>query len=139
MSRSPSHAGHLQPGHGDPLHHYHLPEHTFAWIMHVIGFVPPASIAMPWTLPDRSWHISRQVTRGRRLWSHLHTFVIPGLIWYPAFKAWERIVIEKEGLETAKKPSRLPDPPQRNLVKRRRGLASNSPLICPQARDKNET
>ena len=24
-------------------------------------------------------------------------FIIPGVIWYPAFKAWERMVIEKEG------------------------------------------
>jgi cellobiose-specific phosphotransferase system component IIC len=23
-------------------------------------------------------------------------FVIPGVIWYPAFKAWERQVLEKE-------------------------------------------
>ncbi len=71
---------------------------TFAWLMHTFGFVKPMFIAMPWTLPGPilaflqagySWQAA--------LVTIITQFIIPGVIWYPAFKAWERIVIEKEG------------------------------------------
>ena len=71
---------------------------SFAWLMHVIGFVPPMYIAMPWTLPGP---ILAYLQAGYSWQAALVTvcteFIIPGLIWYPAFKAWERMVIEKEG------------------------------------------
>jgi hypothetical protein len=34
-------------------------------------------------------------------------FVIPGIIWYPAFKAWERQVLEKE-VEPGAEPAAAP-------------------------------
>jgi len=54
---------------------------TVAWIFHAIGFVRPAYIAAPWTLI---------------ILAILTEFVLPGIIWYPAFRAWERQVLEKE-------------------------------------------
>jgi PTS system cellobiose-specific IIC component len=66
---------------------------------------------MPWTLPGPilaflqagySWQAA--------VVNILTQFVIPGLIWYPAFKAWERIVIEKEGLEAAQEAAPAPQP-----------------------------
>lgn len=72
--------------------------HTFAWIMHVVGFVPPCSIAMPWTLPGPILAYLQAGYSWQAAVVNICTqFIIPGIIWYPAFKAWERIVLEKEG------------------------------------------
>lgn len=71
---------------------------TFAWIMHVIGFVKPVFIAMPWTLPGPILAYLQAGYSWQAAVVNIFTeFIIPGLIWYPAFKAWERMVIEKEG------------------------------------------
>jgi PTS system cellobiose-specific IIC component len=71
---------------------------SFAWFMHFIGFVKPAFIAMPWTLPGP---ILAYLQAGYSWQAALVTicteFIIPGVIWYPAFKAWERMVMQKEG------------------------------------------
>jgi len=71
---------------------------TFAWIMHAIGFVPPAYIAMPWTLPGPILaYLQAGYSWQAAVLGVITEFIIPGIIWYPAFKAWERIVLEKEG------------------------------------------
>jgi len=70
---------------------------TVAWIFHAIGFVRPAYIAAPWTLPTP---ILAYLQSGYHwpavILAILTEFVIPGIIWYPAFRAWERQVLEKE-------------------------------------------
>lgn len=71
---------------------------SFAWIMHVVGFVPPCYIAMPWTLPGPILaYLQAGYSWQAAVLAICTEFVIPGIIWYPAFKAWERMVIEKEG------------------------------------------
>ena len=71
---------------------------TFAWLMHTIGFVKPAFIAMPWTLPGPILAYLQAGYSWQAAVVNICTqFIIPGVIWYPAFKAWERMVIEKEG------------------------------------------
>lgn len=71
---------------------------SFAWLMHVIGFVKPCFIAMPWTLPGPILAYLQAGYSWQAAVVNICTqFVIPGIIWYPAFKAWERMVIEKEG------------------------------------------
>lgn len=70
---------------------------TLAYLAHVVGFVSPTYIAAPWTLPSP---ILMWMTTGFDLRASLLVivteFVLPGIIWYPAFKAWERQVLEKE-------------------------------------------
>lgn len=72
---------------------------TFAWLMHTIGFVNPMYVAMPWTLPGP---ILAFLQAGYSWQAAVVTictqFIIPGIIWYPTFKAYEKIVIEKEGV-----------------------------------------
>jgi PTS system cellobiose-specific IIC component len=71
---------------------------TFAWLMHTIGFVKPMFIAMPWTLPGPILAYLQAGYQWQAAVVNICTqFIIPGVIWYPAFKAWERMVIEKEG------------------------------------------
>jgi len=71
---------------------------TFAWLMHTIGFVKPMFIAMPWTLPGPILAFLQAGYSWQAAVVNICTqFIIPGVIWYPAFKAWERMVIEKEG------------------------------------------
>jgi len=71
---------------------------SFAWFMHVIGFVQPAFIAMPWTLPGPILaYLQAGYSWQAAVVAICTQFIIPGVIWYPAFKAWERMVIEKEG------------------------------------------
>lgn len=70
---------------------------TLAWIFHAIGFVRPAYVAAPWTLPTP---ILAYLQSGYHwpaiILAILTEFVLPGIIWYPAFRAWERQVLEKE-------------------------------------------
>jgi PTS system cellobiose-specific IIC component len=71
---------------------------TIAYLAHTLGLVSPTYIAAPWTLPSPilmfmatgfDWRASVLVI--------ITEFVLPGVIWWPAFKAWERQVLEKEG------------------------------------------
>ncbi len=71
------------------------------WLAHSTGFIPNANwsyISMPWTLPGPllaffqagySWQAA--------VLAIVNEFLLPGLIWYLPFKAWEAIVLEKEG------------------------------------------
>ncbi len=70
---------------------------SVAWLFHVIGFVRPAYIAAPWTLPTPILAYLQTGYDWRAIILALLTeFIIPGIIWYPAFRAWERQVLEKE-------------------------------------------
>jgi PTS system cellobiose-specific IIC component len=70
---------------------------TVAWIAHAIGFVQPAYVAVPWTLPSPILTFLMHGYDWKAVILVLITgFVIPGIIWYPAFRAWERQVLEKE-------------------------------------------
>jgi PTS system cellobiose-specific IIC component len=70
---------------------------TVAYLAHVLHLVTPVFITAPWTLPTPilmfmmtgfDWRAS--------VLAVITEFVIPGIIWWPAFKAWERQVLEKE-------------------------------------------
>ncbi len=75
---------------------------TFAWIMHVIGFVTPTYVAAPWTLPTPIlMYLATGYDWRASIVGIVTEFVIPGIIWYPAFRAWERQVLAKEGSEEA--------------------------------------
>jgi len=70
---------------------------TVTWIAHAIGFVQPAYISVPWTLPTPILAYLQHGYDWKAIILALITeFVIPGIIWYPAFRAWEHIVLEKE-------------------------------------------
>lgn len=75
---------------------------TVAWGAHVIGFVKPVYVAAPWTLPGPFLALLESGYQWQSVvLATLNEFIIPGLIWYPAFKAWEKIVLEKETTEAA--------------------------------------
>lgn len=70
---------------------------SLAYLATAAGWVTPTYIAAPWTLPGPllmllqtgyDWRAMVLVT--------ITEFVLPAVIWYPAFKAWERQVLEKE-------------------------------------------
>jgi PTS system cellobiose-specific IIC component len=70
---------------------------TVAYLAHTAGLVTPTYIAAPWTLPSP---LLMFMTTGfdwrAAVLAVITEFVIPGAIWWPAFKAWERQVLEKE-------------------------------------------
>lgn len=70
---------------------------SVAWLAHTLNLVTPTYLLAPWTMPAPilmfmetgfDWRASVLVL--------ITEFVIPGIIWWPAFKAWEKQVIEKE-------------------------------------------
>jgi PTS system cellobiose-specific IIC component len=71
---------------------------TLAYLAHTVGFVRPTYIEAPWTLPSP---LLMLVATGfdfrASILAIITEFVIPAVIWFPAFKAWERQVLEKEG------------------------------------------
>ena len=73
---------------------------TVAWLAHTTGIVQPLAISAPWTLPGP---ILAYLQSGYQIpaviLATVNEFIIPGAIWYPAFKTWEKIVLEKEGGE----------------------------------------
>ena len=73
---------------------------TVTWIAHAIGFVQPAYIYSAWTLPTPILaFLQHGYDWKASVLAILCEFVIPGVIWYPAFRQWERIVLEKEKVE----------------------------------------
>jgi PTS system cellobiose-specific IIC component len=71
---------------------------TIAYLAHTLGLVSPTYIAAPWTLPSP---ILMFMATGFDIRASILViiteFVLPAVIWWPAFKAWERQVLEKEG------------------------------------------
>ena len=80
---------------------------TVAYLAHTAGLVTPTYIAAPWTLPSPLLMFMATGFDWRAaVLAVITEFVIPGLIWYPAFKAWERQVLEKEVVPVA--PAAVP-------------------------------
>jgi PTS system cellobiose-specific IIC component len=81
---------------------------TVAWLAHTLHLVTPTYIVAPWTLPSPllMFMMTGFDIRASVL-AVITEFVIPGIIWWPAFKAWERQVLEKEEgvLEAAPVPA----------------------------------
>jgi PTS system cellobiose-specific IIC component len=70
---------------------------SVAYLAHVLHLVTPTYIAAPWTLPSPILMLMATGFDWRAsILAIITEFVIPGVIWYPAFKAWERQVLEKE-------------------------------------------
>jgi PTS system cellobiose-specific IIC component len=75
---------------------------TVAYLAHTAGLVTPTYIAAPWTLPSPLLMFMATGFDWRAgVLAVITEFVIPGVIWYPAFKAWEREVLEKEVVPAA--------------------------------------
>ncbi len=73
---------------------------TVAYLAHVLHLVTPTFIAAPWTLPAPLLMFMMTGFDWRAaVLAVITEFVIPGIIWWPAFKAWERQVLEKERVE----------------------------------------
>ncbi len=73
---------------------------TVAYLAHVLHLVTPTFIAAPWTLPSPLLMFMMTGFDWRAaVLAVLTEFVIPGIIWWPAFKAWERQVLEKEKVD----------------------------------------
>jgi cellobiose PTS system EIIC component len=71
-----------------------------AWLAHVTGLVKPLYISAPWTLPGPILaYLQSGYQPMAAVLATVNEFIIPGVIWYPAFKAWEKVVLEKEGGE----------------------------------------
>jgi PTS system cellobiose-specific IIC component len=71
---------------------------TVAYVVHLLGLVQRSYIAAPWTLPGPFLAYLQTGYDIRAVFlAILCEFIIPGIIWYPFFKAWERQVLEKEG------------------------------------------
>jgi PTS system cellobiose-specific IIC component len=70
---------------------------TVAYLAHTAGLVTPTYIAAPWTLPSPLlMFMATGFDIRASVLVIITEFVIPGIIWWPAFKAWERQVLEKE-------------------------------------------
>jgi len=70
---------------------------TVAYLAHVLHLVTPTFIVAPWTLPSPLLMFMMTGFDWRAaVLAVITEFVIPGVIWWPAFKAWERQVLEKE-------------------------------------------
>lgn len=79
---------------------------TVAYLAHVLGLVTPTYIAAPWTLPSPLlMFLATGFDIRASILAIVTEFVIPGIIWYPAFKAWEKQVLEKE-VVTEGKPAK---------------------------------
>ena len=75
---------------------------TVAYLAHTAGLVSPTYIAAPWTLPSPLLMLMATGFDWRAaVLAVITEFVIPGVIWWPAFKAWERQVLEKEVVPVA--------------------------------------
>jgi len=70
---------------------------TVAYLATSAGLVTPTYIQAPWTLPSPILMFLATGYDWRAIIVAILTeFVIPGIIWFPAFKAWEAEVMKKE-------------------------------------------
>jgi len=76
---------------------------TVAYLAHVLNLVNPTYIPAPWTLPSPLlMFLATGYDIRAAVLAIVTEFVIPGIIWYPAFKAWEKQVLEKEVVKDTK-------------------------------------
>ena len=70
---------------------------SVAWLAHTLNLVTPTYMMAPWTMPSPLLMFMETGYDWRAaVLAIICEFVIPGIIWWPAFKAWERQVLEKE-------------------------------------------
>jgi PTS system cellobiose-specific IIC component len=70
---------------------------SVAWLAHTLNLVRPTYLVAPWTLPSPLLMFMSTGFDWRAAVLVVITMaVIPGIIWWPAFKAWEKQVLEKE-------------------------------------------
>jgi PTS system cellobiose-specific IIC component len=70
---------------------------TVAYLATSFGLVRPTYILAPWTLPSPLLMFMATGYDWRAIIIAILTeFIIPGIIWYPAFKAWEKEVLKTE-------------------------------------------
>lgn len=70
---------------------------SVAWLAHTLNLVTPTYLMAPWTMPSPLLMFMETGYDWRAaVLAIICEFVIPGIIWWPAFKAWERQVLEKE-------------------------------------------
>lgn len=70
---------------------------SVAYLATAAGLVSPTYIAAPWTLPSPIlMFMATGYDWKAIILAILTEFVIPGIIWFPAFKAWEHEVLIKE-------------------------------------------
>ncbi len=71
---------------------------TVAYLANALNLVTKCFIEPPWTLPTPIlMYLATGYDIRAAILAILTEFVIPGIIWFPFFKAWERQVVEKEG------------------------------------------
>jgi len=71
---------------------------TVAYFANALNLVTKAFIEPPWTLPAPIlMYLATGYDIRAAILAIITEFVIPGIIWFPFFKAWERQVLEKEG------------------------------------------
>ncbi len=74
---------------------------TIAYAAHSLSLVTPTYTAAPWTLPSP---ILMFMSTGFDIRASVLVLItelaLPAVIWWPAFKAWERQVLEKEVVES---------------------------------------
>ena len=70
---------------------------TVAYFATSLGFVNATYIAAPWTLPSPLlMFLATGYDWKAIILAVIVEFVIPGIIWFPAFKAWEKHVLKTE-------------------------------------------
>jgi len=73
---------------------------TVAYLAHVLHLVTPTFITAPWTLPTPLLMFMMTGFDWRAaVLAVITEILIPGIIWWPAFKAWEKQVLEKERVD----------------------------------------
>jgi PTS system cellobiose-specific IIC component len=69
-----------------------------AYFANALNLVTKAFIEPPWTLPAPIlMYLATGYDIRAAILAIITEFVIPGIIWFPFFKAWEKRVLEKEG------------------------------------------
>ncbi len=75
---------------------------SVAWFVTSSGLVTVPYIPAPWTMPSPLlMFMATGYDPMAAVLAVVTEFVIPGVIWWPAFKAWERQVLEKEEVAVA--------------------------------------
>ncbi len=75
---------------------------SVAWLVTSSGLVTVPYIPAPWTMPSPLlMFMATGYDPMAAVLAVVTEFVVPGVIWWPAFKAWEKQVLEKEEVAVA--------------------------------------
>jgi len=71
---------------------------TISYLACALNLVTRTAITAPWTLPTPIlMYLQCAYDIRAAILAVITEFILPGIIWWPFFKAWERIVLEREG------------------------------------------